>query len=430
MTVLARVLVVSSAILGASITGAAAASFTKVVDTHTLIPRGGGATFGLSNTSVPAVSGDRLVFLSTNPGGTIWTVGSNGRGFKKVIGPRTRIPPGGFGRFQQFFGDYAAIHQDTVVLVGDACGGCGAGVGIYTVPALGGAVTSLVDIKAVRPDSAPGEPEKFSDFPADFATDGLFVAFQNGGRIYKVPLAGGRVSTVAAFHPPPDPPSPPSPWCCIFNSPTITGSTVLLRAGNVFGNGSIQTAHRTGSPFQVVANGPVGDGSVIPGMHPPDTPPGHRFDPFEFALPVIDRAFVFRGASCDPDACNTNYITGIYSFGNSQIKLVDTNTPVPGGAGNFRRDSTFNFTAIAASEGNVVFRGYDAEGKVGLYTVRENGRRLRKIIAEGDPIGGFTVAPGGLAMRREGLSGTTLVFLVTYADFQGGGIYSTDLSLP
>jgi hypothetical protein len=61
-----------------------------------------------------------------------------------------------------------------------------------------------------------------------------------------------------------------------------------------------------------------------------------------------------------------------------------------------------------------------------LYAVRENGGPIRKIIARGDPIGNFAVDYADIG--RQALSGSTLVFLVSYTGFQGNGLYSADLS--
>jgi hypothetical protein len=77
----------------------------------------------------------------------------------------------------------------------------------------------------------------------------------------------------------------------------------------------------------------------------------------------------------------------------------------------------------------VIFGAQDADNKQGLYAVRQTGGRIRKIIADGDPIGaGFTVA--GLNVGRGSFDGETLVFTAGHANFQGAGFYSTKVVLP
>jgi hypothetical protein len=397
--------------------GPEAFKFTKVADTDTTVTGGGKLQFGTTDT--PAVSGGTVVFIAGNSATgerATWTAKTNGSDLKKVITPKTRVPPGGLGTFKQYFGDWVQIYRNTVVLVGDNCGGCGAGVGIYAVPASGGTVKRLVDTSMARPD----DPKtKFGGFPNDFDVNGGRVVFQNDGKVYAVPIRGGRVTAVAALDGTKPQPSPPSPYCCIFASPTVEGTTVLVQGGNVYGRDAIESVGANGavSSFRFVATS---------GMHAPGTPASYRFDNFEFARPVIGKAMVFRGGS---EAENKPRIFGIYSAGKGLAKLVDTNTRVPGGKGTFRAGSGGgDFDVIAASDGIVVFLGYDADGTPGIYAVGSTGGAIRKIIRKGDRIGGFTVDQ--LFLRREGFEGGTLAFLVSYTAFEGAGIYTTKVALP
>ena len=79
----------------------------------------------------------------------------------------------------------------------------------------------------------------------------------------------------------------------------------------------------------------------------------------------------------------------------------------------------------------VVFGARDSvTSDYGPYAVGETGGPVQKIIAAGDPIGGFTVAQAGVDIGRAALSGSNLVFVVLYANSAGAGIYSTQLVLP
>lgn len=388
-------------------TPASALTFNKIVDTNNQIPNTT-EFFTFNNSDVPALSWPYVAFDTGN--GSIWTRVLTGGGFKRVIDASTPIPQR-TETFQQFYGDSVQILDNLVVVVGLPCGGCNSGVGIYTVPRVGGQVRKLVDTNDYLPGSTT---DKFSFFPLDFKVKVGTVAFQNRQNIFTVPAVGGPVAPVAG--PQDSGFSPPSPYCCIFSSPDLTGSKVVVRAGNVYGRNSIQTVARNGDPlsFRVIADGTT---------HPPQTPAEYRFDNFEFGQPLIDSTVVFRGASASPT--RPMVIFGIYSRGGGFRRLVDNRMLVPGGAGMF--DGRYGFDQIVASDGLVVFRGLDEAGRLGLYAVPEIGGAVTKIIAVGDPIGrGFTVA--SVSIGREALSGGRLAFSVAYASFLGGGMYYTDLS--
>ena len=123
-------------------------------------------------------------------------------------------------------------------------------------------------------------------------------------------------------------------------------------------------------------------------------------------------------------------ITGIYSSGSGGlVRLADTRQAVPQGAGNFDFSWYGEQSPIVASNGIVVFGARDVStNKVGLYAVRQTGGRVKKIIAEGDPIGSSMVM--SLDIGSAALSGTTLVFNVGYTFPGGTGFYSTQIILP
>jgi hypothetical protein len=356
---------------------------------------------------------------------SVWTAYPDGSQLTKVLDTNTPIP-GWSGTFQEFYGDSVQIFNQTVVLIGFDCGGCTSGVGVYTVWASGGTVRKLVD----KNTPVPGGAVNFGSFVTDFTTapsgwSGIpfhqatgYVVFQNSQQVYAVPLfLGGNANDVAGNWD--SSYSPPSPYCCIADSPSLNGGTVALRMGNVFGHASVQTVNRQGDPlsFRVIAD----RNTATPGG-----PAGYVFDDFTLGQAVNDKGIVFRGESNSPTAGDV--VDGIYSYGSAgYAKLVDTNTPVPGGTGNFQ--STNGFGRIAASNGVVVFQGLDAAGALGLYAVPEGGGTIVKVIAKGDPIGsGFTV--DNVTMGKQAMSGSLLTFRVNYTNFQGAGMYSTTVVLP
>jgi hypothetical protein len=124
---------------------------------------------------------------------------------------------------------------------------------------------------------------------------------------------------------------------------------------------------------------------------------------------------------------------GIFSWrAGTLTRLVDTNTPVPGGTGTFQPLSVSQL-AYTANNGNVVFRGFDAANKSGLYYVSATGGPVVKIIAQGDPLpGGRTV--GDLpqeAIGTSSLSGGKLGFIVNVVVPNVGtakSVYVADIS--
>lgn len=383
----------------------------KIVDNYTPIPNGGGATF--SPRGAPGTSGDWVIFDTGDL--TIWRSTPSGKRLKKLITQDTPIP-GGWGNFHQFFANYAQISGDTLVLVADACGGCGSGVGIFTRSLDGGPITKLVDRNDTNP-TFPGDDKHFGGFGPDFRVGNGLVVFQNRQQVFSVPITGGPVTPIAG--PQDSGFDPPEPFCCLFGSPSAKSGKVLLSAGNVFGRGSIQTVDTSGDPlsFRYV---------VVGGEHPPNTPVGYGFDNFEFWGPVFDQGIIFGGASAAPDKPP---ITGIYGKGSAGLlRLADSRQSVPAGTGDFFFSWNGTASPILASNGVVVFGARDLANKAGLYAVSEAGGKPRKIIAEGDAIGAFTVA--GLEVTRASFDGSTLVFFVAYADFQGEGFYTTEVVLP
>jgi hypothetical protein len=408
------VFVAATAAFGSARPAAAAFQFHKIVDNTTLIPNGGGAHFEVRG--APAV-GDGWVAFENNDL-TIWRATTTGTQIGKVITTATVIPDG-FGTFKQYFPNYMQVNGSTLVLVGDSCGGCGAGVGIFATPILGGPVTKLVDTNNTSA-SFPGADKHFGGFPPDFRIGDGTVVFQNRQQAFAVPLAGGKVTAVAGIQD--QNVSPPAPYCCNFSEPSVKGTKVFIRGGNVNGRNALQTVNKSGAKTSFRF-------AVTNATHPPGTPTAYRFDDFEFFSPVIDQALVFGGGSAAP---SKPYVFGVYAKGTKLVRLADSTQAVPGGTGKFYPRDWFGHAApIVASNGVVVFGARDSvTDDYGLYAVRETGGPVQKIIAAGDPIGGFTVAQAGVDIGKAALSGSTLAFLVGYVNSAGAGIYSTQVVLP
>jgi hypothetical protein len=184
----------------------------------------------------------------------------------------------------------------------------------------------------------------------------------------------------------------------------VSGPTTALLTGNVFGQGAIYYAPLSGlsgvvnscaTPALMVTNATRVASLNTP---VPADPSGRNFSAYSFVSSAIDGPnIVFGGAA----AGRTVDLAGLYGYNRSTgatVKLVDSNTPVPDGAGDFQiigEGAISNGWAL--SKGNVVFQGVDANGIEGLYLVSADGGTINKILAVGDtlPDGRVVAGNGG-----------------------------------
>ncbi|HEX4825924.1 MAG TPA: hypothetical protein VFV19_16610 [Candidatus Polarisedimenticolaceae bacterium] len=89
----------------------------------------------------------------------------------------------------------------------------------------------------------------------------------------------------------------------------------------------------------------------------------------------------------------------------SPIRLVDLNTPIPGGTGTYT-----GFDAVSAGGNVTAFRGMGSNGQAGIYLASPP----TKVIAIGDTLEGKTVT--GVTLGREGLDGDQLDFGASFSD--------------
>src|SRR5262249_54583129 len=76
--------------------------------------------------------------------------------------------------------------------------------------------------------------------------------------------------------------------------------------------------------------------------------------------------------------------TGIYTDVGGRLNIVaDTNTPIPGGTGNFSGFGSFSF-----NDGNIAFLGFGSSGQMGYYA--DLGAGLRLVADTNTPIPGGT----------------------------------------
>jgi hypothetical protein len=110
---------------------------------------------------------------------------------------------------------------------------------------------------------------------------------------------------------------------------------------------------------------------------------------------------------------------GIYikEVGGTLKVVVDNNTPIPGGTGNF---TFFNNPSLDA--GNVAFEAFSSNSELGIYTTL--GGSLRKVIAPNDSLDGKII--GIVSIGPEALSGNRIAFTAGFTD-GSGGIYIATL---
>jgi hypothetical protein len=115
-------------------------------------------------------------------------------------------------------------------------------------------------------------------------------------------------------------------------------------------------------------------------------------------------------------AGGANGQAGIYArsiSGGAIVRIADTNTQVPGGVGNF---TTFYDLPLSISGSNVVFSGTFGNNQRGFYAGTIDGGPLQKIVADGDVLDGHVVNSMSPTLTSSGLDGSTVAFRLTFTD--------------
>jgi hypothetical protein len=361
---------------------------TRLVDTTAAVPSGMGL---LTNLSPYRVSAGRAVFAgqsSTDASeGGYYSVPTSGGTPIVLANESTTVPgsppiPGTFGR--NTFQDHYGVSSGMVVF--ERNGGSG---GIYAVPSTGGAVSVVADGTIVLCDVATSSVgASFADPDVSGATVAGLAGFNNGfAAVVSMPITG--LTGVA------DP--------C---------AGAALRANNV----TVIADHTT----------------TIPGVLS-DAGTARLFDPTQFNIVRIDGGtVVFSGAGSSSGTGNVN-LTGLYaSTGGVITKLVDTDTPVPGGTGNFQINGSF--TEVSVRGGVVVFIGFDAANKRGYYLVPTTGGPLTKVVGDGDtitlsgnPYGPILFFQGSVqrdSLGNNSLGGVSLAMHLSTSAGSGSDVYA------
>jgi hypothetical protein len=263
--------------------------------------------------------------------------------------------------------------------------------GYYSVPVGGGALALLANQGTTVPGSPPiGGTFGRNTFQDNVGLSGGTVVFErNGGSggIYSVGAAGGAVSVVADGNVVFCDPTINS-VAGGFGAPDLSGTTVAgLASGNAGGFFIVFTVPLSGitGVADPCAQGALKENNATIIADHNTTIPGtaRTFDGTHFGQPLIDgTTVVFPGAATTN---NTVDLSGLYaSTGGVLTKLVDSNTAVPGGTGNFALSSFL--AEVSIRDGLVAFRGIDAASHTGYYVVPTTGGAITKVVADGDTI--------------------------------------------
>lgn len=341
----------------------------------------------------------------------------------------TDIIPGSSETFDGVFG--ASLRNDHIVFggSGDVNGG------IYST--LGG--LSLI---ADRNTPVPGVPGSTFLNASNHSFDGTHVAFYGntlgGNGVSGIYSTIGGLSIVADTNTP----IPNSPFGHTFkqfeNLPMLDNGQVVLRGQDQFGNYGVylhnglsltryadwQTAAPDGSGnysvmfFPNIEDGRVGFvagtstnwaefvdlGSGLAVQADINTPmPG---GPANFA--GLGRPHMEDGDLAFAATDQSGAHIGIYAnFGGGLTRVVDVNTPIPGGVGTFT-----NFFEFSLSDETIAFWATGTGGQEGLFFARDG--MMHRVIGLGDTINGQTVTT--LDLYNEGLDGDSLAFAAGFGE--------------
>jgi hypothetical protein len=422
---------------------ASAVTFTKIVDSFDQVPgQPPGTTFVVPGWAAPALSGKNMAFAVIGVPGHfdgLWSAKTDGTALTPLADGNTIFPgtsnPFGAVSPVRLFGKKVAFRGTD--FLGHS--------GYFSIPVKGGALKTLADQDTPLPDAmgtfGPGIGHVGGSADGfDYAGHLVFQdVHSGGGGVYRLPPAGGSAEIVGNGN----------FFICeagygfggigTYYVPAISGPTVAMLVGNVFGHAAIYTTPRAGitgvtdpcATPALKANNVTRIASINDAV--PDDPSSRNFDAFGFGRPVINKkTVVFSGTACTGTCDNQ----GIYSrIGAGALnKLVNTYASVPGGNGTFQHSSVnFSLSQYAVSGKRVVFRGSDADGRDGVYFVSTSGGLVMKIVAVGDVLpDGRTVVGNGVRFHQppvqiDSLSGNKVGLRLDFFDpmhgTSGTGVY-------
>jgi sugar lactone lactonase YvrE len=326
----------------------------KVADLNTAIPNGTGnftAFFVQGPPIVPAIDGNNVAFFGAGSGGQQGI-------YVSVNGPPIRIAdaataiPGGTGNFTSFLLQGPPIAPNPSISGNNVAffgAGSGGQQGVY--------VLDYVTIS--------GPPIKI----ADTAT--------------AIPGGTGNFTAIPV-------------------EPTISGNNVAFLGNGSSGQQGVYRAS-SGPPIKVADLN-----TAIPGGSGNFT----SFIPGNPITPAIDGTSVaFFGAGSGGQQGIYVSIPSDPVIPGNPIRIADTSTAIPGGAGNFT-----SFGDVSMSATDVAFLGLGANGQEGIYDM--TGGALLDVVDLSDVLDGRSIT--GLSLSHTGLVGDPIAFQATFADGSQG----------
>lgn len=429
-------------------------SFNKIVDGNTARPDGG--FFSVTDSSVPALDGSRLVFLAGHSPATYsaWSANINGTGLVKLADLNTPVP-GGVGNFTTLNHVGTPLIKDgTVVISGrDSNNSLHFTIhdGLYSVSTQGGALAKIVDYHDTIPgrgaatfqgwgDSSAGGPRSFSLNGGRVAFFG--VDFNSSGGTFLTNLNGTGLKPIAVdfdgFRCPNDVGTMFFPVAG-FQYPSLSGSRISSWASGNLGDVQINVAPDTSNGHNC---GHVGS-SLFPLPEDPGTP---QSTDYSAAYIQTDGNIIVFSAFDRPKT--SNYFSGLFAVcadGSSSVTgpdwkpsepastptcglpvrtppagspfspftpIVTTETSLPGLGSVIDRNSF----AFAADHGQILFRAYDyPANNEALYLAKISDGSITRVIGTGDSLNGKQVYKFGNP-QAGALSGGNFVFTVQFTD--------------
>ncbi|MEM6333956.1 MAG: PEP-CTERM sorting domain-containing protein [Planctomycetota bacterium] len=377
----------SLALALAATTAHAQFTFEPVVSSGDLIP-GTGGNFNPFRFGAPAINGTTLVFeggQSASPFTTGYYASFNGGPIQRIV-DSAQIDPGGVSPFGGF--GEPAVSGDNFLVEAEFNGEDA----LYIFD--GTTFTPFV----VEGQPIPGGTATVTDIDISRGRlSGQNVAYEAGlsdGTRGVYTYINGITQLAAGTTTPTPSPDTPGSFFTNFDEPQLSPDGKVVFEATSSGFRGVYT-DLTG-PVTKVAD----QNDIVPGGT-------GTFD-------IFDDAWI-EGNDIFFEAGGTDGENGLYaSFnGGPLVNLVDNNTPVPGGTGNF---SDIRADTIVYLDGVVAFDGSDSvSGDVGIYFLDIlGGGDLTKLIADGDILDGKEVE--GIRFEKNGFDGQNLAFVARFTD--------------
>ncbi|MDF5714636.1 MAG: hypothetical protein PUP93_12285 [Rhizonema sp. NSF051] len=404
-SVVSGLLALSFCLLASSQAQAIDISFTKVVDTNTLVPNGTKtSTFTYFFGNAPSLDNGSVAFLANGilstlpfqevgPQGVLGIYTNLGGSLNVLADTRTQIP----GGTRNFFSlNSPSFKNGSVAFAGSLTQGSPT-QSIYTN--IGGSLNLVADLNT----PVPGSTENFGYLTAPSLDNGS-VAFLRSG--LGLPIEGvytnlgGSLSAIADM-----------------NTPIPGGTGNFTRFSNPSLSNGIVTFIGFGDSEEVSQAGIYTNlGGLLNAIADTNTAiPGGTGNFTNFtSLSSENGSVAFIGQRRETISQPPSQ-QGIYTnLGGSLRAIADLNTPIPNGTGNFT-----SFRSLSLNKGNIAFLGANSSSQ-GIYTNLSG--LLTKVIATGDSLDGKTVSSSvpqfdqGLLLGQQSLSGNQIAFSVGFTD--------------